>query len=104
MGDFDLSILHTYPWYLQKVALKKQRRRQLRKRHLKSELALLQTLLRVRIQTRVGIFFSFGKDCIKVQEKKKKVVVLCSRPRQNVKLGTFTLQSCSYGKEMYKKA
>ena len=31
------------------------------------------------------------KDCIKVQEKKKKVVVLCSRPGQNVKLGTFTL-------------
>ena len=31
------------------------------------------------------------KDCIKVQEKKKKVVVLCSPPRQNVKLGTFTL-------------
>ena len=26
------------------------------------------------------------KDCIKVQEKKKKVVVVCSRPRQNVKL------------------
>ena len=25
-------------------------------------------------------------DCIKVQEKKKEVVVLCSRPRQNVKL------------------
>ena len=22
MGDFDFSILHTYPWYLQKVALK----------------------------------------------------------------------------------
>ena len=31
------------------------------------------------------------KDCIKGQEKKKKVVVLCSRPRQKVKLGTFTL-------------
>ena len=31
------------------------------------------------------------KDCIKVQEKKKKVVVLCSRPRQHVNLGTFTL-------------
>ena len=30
------------------------------------------------------------KDCIKVQEKKKKVVVLCLRPPQNVKLGTFT--------------
>ena len=30
------------------------------------------------------------KDCIKVQEKKKKVVVSCSSPRQNVELGTFT--------------
>ena len=29
------------------------------------------------------------KDCIKVQEKKKKVIVLCSRPSQNVKLGIF---------------
>ena len=27
---------------------------------------------------------SFLKDCIKVQEKEKKVVVLCSRPPQNV--------------------
>ena len=44
------------------------------------------------------------KDCIKVQEKKKKVFVLCSRPRQNVNLGTCTLWSCSDGKEMYKKA
>ena len=35
--------------------------------------------------------WSILKDCIKVQEKYKKVVVLCSRPRQNVKLGTFTL-------------
>ena len=31
------------------------------------------------------------KDCIKVQEKKKKIVVLCSPPGQNLKLGTFTL-------------
>ena len=31
------------------------------------------------------------KDCIKVQEKKKKVIVLCSRPQQNMKLGTFAL-------------
>ena len=33
------------------------------------------------------------KACIKVQEKKKKVVVFnfCSRPRQNVNLGNFTL-------------
>ena len=31
------------------------------------------------------------KDCIKVQEKKRKLIVFCSRPRQNVKLGTCTL-------------
>ena len=31
------------------------------------------------------------KDCIKVQEEKKKIVFFCSRPRQNVKLGSFTL-------------
>ena len=29
------------------------------------------------------------RDCIKVQEKKKKIVVLCSLPRQNVKLRHF---------------
>ena len=29
------------------------------------------------------------KDCIKVQEKKKKVVLLCSSPRQNVKIRHF---------------
>ena len=41
----------------------------------------------------VGKFFWSWilKDCIKGQEKKKKVVVLCSCPRQKVKLGTFTL-------------
>ena len=43
------------------------------------------------------------KDCIKVQGKKKKVVVLCSRPRQDVKLGIFTSLSCNDGKEMSKK-
>ena len=31
------------------------------------------------------------KDYIKVQEKKRKVVVLCSTPRKNMKLGTFML-------------
>ena len=30
------------------------------------------------------------KDYIEVQRKKKKVVALCSRPLQNVKLGSFT--------------
>ena len=43
------------------------------------------------------------KDCIKVLEKKNKVVVVCSRPRWNVKFGTFTSQSCNEVKEMYKK-
>ena len=31
------------------------------------------------------------KDFIQVHEKKEKFVLLCSRPRQNAKLGTFTL-------------
>ena len=30
------------------------------------------------------------KDCIEVQTKKKEVVVLCSRPQQNVKFFIFT--------------
>ena len=33
------------------------------------------------------------KDCIEIQEKKMKVVVLCSRPPQNVKFGIFTTYS-----------
>ena len=41
------------------------------------------------------------KNCIKLQRKKKKVDVLCSRSRQNVNLGTFTLQSCGDDKEIY---
>ena len=44
------------------------------------------------------------KDCIKVEEKKNKVVVLCSRSPQNVKLRIFKFYSCTDGKEMYKKA
>ena len=36
--------------------------------------------------------------------KEKKVVVLCSRPRQNMNSGTFTLYSGNDGKEMYKKS
>ena len=40
----------------------------------------------------VGSFFWSWilKDCIEVQEKKKKVAILSSRPPQNVKLGSFT--------------
>ena len=76
--------------------LKQQRRRRLRKRHLKSELAPIQTLSRalhlvyfvkcwqmfLELNSK-GLFQSSGKD--------EKVVVLCSRPRQNVNSGTFTL-------------
>ena len=51
----------------------------------------------------VGKFFWSWilKDVIKVQKKKTKGIVLCSRPLQNVKLGTFTLQwrSCNEGKK-----
>ena len=36
----------------------------------------------------------FRKDCIEVQGKKKKIVVWCSRPPQNVKIrGSFTLSA-----------
>ena len=31
-----------------------------------------------------------SEDCIEVQERRKKVIVLCSCPAQNVKLGIFT--------------
>ena len=41
---------------------------------------------------------------MEIQEKEKKVVGLCSRPPQNVKLGTFTSYLCSDGKVMYKKS
>ena len=67
----------------------------IRKRHLNSEFALLQTLSRL-------FHLVYFVKCIKVPEKKKKVVVLCSRPRQNVNLGTFTLYMRNSGKEMYK--
>ena len=74
-----------------------RRRQQLRKRYLKSEFVLPQTLPRLFHpvnSSNVGKFFwswLILKDCIKVLEMKKKVVAFCSRPRQNVKLGSFTL-------------
>ena len=91
--------------------LKQKRRRRLRKRLLKSKVALLQKRYRAYSisfnSSNVGNFFGGeldSKNFIKVQEKKTKVVVLCSRPPQNVKLGIFTSLSCSDCKEMYKKA
>ena len=40
------------------------------------------------ISSNVGEFFGL-KDYIKVQEKKRRVVVFCSHPPQNVKLGSL---------------
>ena len=39
--------------------------------------------------------------CIKVQGKNKKVVVLCSHPQQNMKLGTFTYSLTSPYRHLY---
>ena len=64
------------------------------------------TLISSRLIRQVlAIFFLSWilKDCIKVLEQKNKVVVVCSRPRRNVKFGTSTSQSCNEVKEMYKK-
>ena len=85
--------------------VKQQRRRRLRKRHLKSEFALLQTLSRlfqlVQFVKCWPIFSELNsKRLYQSSGKEKEVDVLCSRPRQNVKFGTFTLWSCSDGKEM----
>ena len=89
--------------------LKQQRQRRLQKRHLKSELAPLQTLSRLfHLVYFVKCWQMFlelnSKGLYQSSGKEKKVVVLCSRPRQNVNSGTFTLQSGNDSKEMYKKA
>ena len=66
-------------------ALKQQRRRRVRERNLKSKFALLQTLSRLFHFVQVvgkcrQILCSWIlKDCIKIQEKKKNVVVSSSR-------------------------
>ena len=75
---------------------KQQRRRRLRKRHLKSEFALLQTLSRLlHLVYFVKCWQMFlelnSKGLYQSSGKEKKVVVLCSRPRQNVNSGIFTL-------------
>ena len=43
------------------------------------------------------------KDYIKVQGRRKRVIVLCLRPQQNVKLGSFTLKSCTTAKKCSRK-
>ena len=81
--------------------LKQQRRRRLRKRHYKSEFALPQTLCAYSISftsSHVGkCFWSWIlKDSIKGQEKKKKTFLSCVAVLDR----TWTLRSCSNGKEM----
>ena len=76
--------------------LKPQRRRRLQKRHLKSGFAPLQTLSRLfHLVYFVKCWQMFlelnSKGLYQSSGKEKKVVVLCSRPRQNVNLGIFTL-------------
>ena len=57
---------------------------------------LRQMLANVLELNSKGLYQSSGKE--------EKVIVLCSRPRQNVNSGTFTLLSGNDGKEMYEKS
>ena len=66
--------------------------------HLKSELALLQTLLclihLVQFVKCWQIFLELNSKRLSLSSgKEKKFVFLCSRPGQKVKLGIFTSQS-----------
>ena len=84
------------PRNLHNRELKQQRRWRLQKRHLKSEFAPLQTLSRLfHLLYFVKCWQMFlelnSKGLYQSSGKEKKVVVLCSRPRQNVNSGTFTL-------------
>ena len=68
--------------------LKQQGRRRLRKRHLKSEFAPIPSRLILRMLP--NLFEADSKGLYQSSAEKRKVVVLCSRPRQIVKLGIFT--------------
>ena len=86
---------HHHHHHHQHWELKQQRRRWLRKRHSKVKPRCFKLHPAYSISfnsSNVGNFLWSWilEDCIKVQEEKKKVIVLCSRPRQNVKLGIFT--------------
>ena len=97
--------LSGFELYSRWVPLFKQQRRRLRTRHSKSEFALLPTLIGFFHLVEFVKFWSCVlKDCIKVQEKKKKVVALCARPPQNVKLLIFTSKSCRDDKKKVQKS
>ena len=76
--------------------LKQQRRLRLQKRDLKSEFAPIQTLSRLFhlvyfVKCRQMFLELNSKGLYQSSGKEKKVVVLCSRPRQNVNSGIFTV-------------
>ena len=91
-------------WLALNKELKQHRRRRLRKRHLKSEVALLQTLSRLfhRVKfVKFWQFFSgveFQKTVSKYRKRKRKSLS-CAHV-----LNISPSQSCSDGKQMYKKA
>ena len=69
--------------YSRWVPLLKQQRRRLRKLHLKSEFASNLNRRLFQLIQFVKFWSCVLKHCIKVQEKRKKVVVLCSRETVN---------------------
>ena len=96
--------LSGFELYSRWVPLLKRQRRRLRKLHLKSEFASNLNRRLFHLIQFVKFWSCVLKHSIKVEEKRKKVVVLCSRPPQNVKLLIFTSKSCRDGKKRYKKA
>ena len=104
---FSTELLHKpIPTFGASCAYREQQqRRRLQKRHLKSEVALPQTLSRlfhlVQFVKCWQFFLELNSKILHQSsgKKKKKLVVLCSRLPQNVKLGSFTSTSYSDGKE-----
>ena len=88
--------------------LKQKRRRGLQKRHLKSEFAPLQTLSRLfHLVYFVKCWQMFlelnSKGLYQSSGKEKKVVVFCSRPRQNMNSGTSRCSRATTAKKCTKK-
>ena len=75
--------LSGFELYSRWVPLLKQQRQRLRKLHLKSEFASNLNRRLFHLIQFVKFWSCVLKHCIKVQEKRKKVVVLCSRETVN---------------------
>ena len=85
-------------WLALNKELMQHRRRRLRKRHLKSEVALLQTLSRLFHRVKFVKFWQFFLELNSKRLYRRKSLS-CAHV-----LNISTSQSCSDGKEMYKKA